>query len=323
MGTAAQHGRALFNAMDRKRSDRNIDWTALLRDTPDGATTYEFGYAQKTRSPNLYERYSWSSATMALEMNNFVGDGNGYLGNPDLKPEVAHTLSFTADWHGTDGATEFKVTPYYTRVSDYIDAVQWNTTTNQQRTTLLTNQFVTLKYMNQSARLYGLDISGRMPLGKTEYGDWGIKGLLNYTKGKNLDTDYGLYNIMPLNAKVTLTQQIGGWDNGIEIVGVAAKDDLSAPRNEIKTPGYGLVNLRASHSWTKLRVDFGIENLFDKLYYLPLGGAYTGEGSTMSWNNAAGYVHASAGGVSGTANIWGTAVPGPGRSLYVGLNYKF
>jgi len=29
-------------------------------------------------------------------MNNFVGDGNGYVGNLDLKPEVAHTLSLAA-----------------------------------------------------------------------------------------------------------------------------------------------------------------------------------------------------------------------------------
>jgi hypothetical protein len=32
-------------------------------------------------------------------MNNFVGDGNGYIGNADLKPEVAHTLSASGDWH--------------------------------------------------------------------------------------------------------------------------------------------------------------------------------------------------------------------------------
>ncbi len=52
---------------------------------------------------------------------------------------------------------------------------------------------------------------------------------------------------------------------------VDAKDDVSDVRNEIETSGYGLLNLRASHSWKTVRVDFGVENLFDKYYELPTG----------------------------------------------------
>ena len=47
-----------------------------------------------------------------------------------------------------------------------------------------------------------------MPLGKTGVGEFGLKGLLNYTNGKNTDTDDDLYNIMPLNAKLTLTHNM-------------------------------------------------------------------------------------------------------------------
>jgi iron complex outermembrane receptor protein len=298
-----------FNALDRKRTDNNLDLTALARHTPDANRSFEFGYARKTRSPNLYERYSWSRSSMALEMNNFVGDGNGYLGNPDLKPEVAHTLSMTGDWHSADRSSEFKVTPYYTHVTNYVDAVQWNRTTNLPASPLLTQQFVIMKYMNQSARLHSVDISGRMPLGKTGFGEWGLKGLLNYSSGKNLDTGDDLYNIMPLNARLTLTQKYGDWDNGIEVIGVEAKTKLADARNEIRTPGYSLVNLRASYSWQQARIDFGVDNLFDKLYSMPLGGAYAGQGSTMTLNTA--------------TMPWGVAVAGPGRSLYAGVNFKF
>eukprot|EP00825_Cyclidium_porcatum_P023150 TRINITY_DN2546_c0_g1_i1.p4 TRINITY_DN2546_c0_g1~~TRINITY_DN2546_c0_g1_i1.p4 ORF type:complete len:144 (-),score=30.68 TRINITY_DN2546_c0_g1_i1:355-786(-) len=57
-------------------------------------------------------------------------------------------------------------------------------------------------------------------------------------------------------------------------------------------------------------VDLGIENLFDRLYSLPLGGAYTGQGTTMS--------------TTGTYSpAWGIVVPGMGRSIYAGLNVKF
>ncbi len=179
--------------------------------------------------------------------------------------------------------------------------------------TLQTGTFTVLKFMNQSARLYGIDLSGKMPLAKTGFGEFGLKGLLNYTDGENRDTGDGLYNIMPLNAKLTLTHKLGGWDNAVELVMVKGKNDVSDVRNEMHTPGYNLVNLRGSYSWKQVRVDFGVENLFDKLYYLPLGGAYAGQGTTMTIGSATTY----------TTPIWGTPVPGMGRSLYAGINYKF
>jgi len=58
------------------------------------------------------------------------------------------------------------VTPYYTRVTDYIDAIRCPVGAScapANRTT--TNQFVVLQYANQSAELYGLDVPARMPLG--------------------------------------------------------------------------------------------------------------------------------------------------------------
>lgn len=299
-----------FNSRSHGKTDSNWDMTLLARYTPSTTQDIEFGFARKVRSPNLYERYTWSTWSMPAVMNNFVGDGNGYLGDIDLKPEKAHALSATFDWHAADRAWEFKATPYYTRVTDYIDAIQWNGTANAPATPAA-NQFTVLKYTNQSARLYGLDLSGRMPLAKNGWGEWGIKGLLSYTNGKNRTTGDDLYNIMPLNTKLTLTQKYGGWDNGIELVLVKDKNKVSAMRNEIKTPGYSLVNLRASYSWKQARFDVGIENLFDRHYYLPTGGAYTGQGTTMSI------------GVGGSIPPWGIAVPGMGRSLYTGLSYKF
>lgn len=302
-----------FNARNRERTDNNWDATALARYTADATRTVEFGYAMKTRSPNLYERYSWSRIGMALEMNNFVGDGNGYLGDPDLKSEKAHTLSATFDWHAPDRAWEFKATPYYSHVTDYIDARRCGSGTGMMApcggvaNNTAVNKFVHLQYANQSARLYGIDLSGHMPLGKTGAGDLGLKGLLNYTNGENRDTGDDLYNIMPLNAKLTLTQKRGSWDNSVELLMVKAKNNISDVRNEIKTPGYSLVNLRGSYTWKQARVDFGVENLFDKRYYLPTGGAYTGQGTTMSFN----------------AIPWGIAVPGMGRSIYTGLSYAF
>jgi iron complex outermembrane receptor protein len=260
---------------------------------------------------------------MALEMNNFVGDGNGYLGNPDLRSEMAHTVSATADLHSADRSWEMKATPYFTYVNDYIDTVRLPNSISMMGVNdfnaTLTNKFVRLKYMNQSARIFGMDISGHMPLAATAAGELGLKGLVSYTNGLNCDTGDALYNIMPLNGKAALTHRLSGWDNALEVVGALGKRDISEARNEIKTAGYSLVHYRTSYTWKNVRIDLGVENMFDKKYYLPLGGAYTGQGATMSFNREVGTIGTN----GGTASMWGTAVPGMGRSFYAGLTLKF
>ena len=302
-----------FNARDRQRTDHNWDLTALARYTPDNTQAFEAGYARKTRSPNLYERYTWSTGAMAMAMNNLVGDGNGYVGNLDLKPEVAHTLSATADWH--DAAQEqwgLKITPYYTYVQDYIDARRCTskygscTRTNPTATT----RFVNIEFVNQSARLYGMDVSGHLPLAKTgDYGSFTVKGALNYIDGKNRTTGDNLYNIMPLNAKLAVVQHWGNWTNTVEVQLVDAKNNISQVRNEMKTGGYSLLNLRSSYEWKQVRFDAGVENLLDKFYAHPLSGAYIGQGSTMSLN--------------GANAPYGVQLPGIGRSVYAGATLKF
>ncbi|MEY2633150.1 MAG: hypothetical protein RIR00_1804 [Pseudomonadota bacterium] len=295
---------AAFNALNRDRKDQNWDMSALARHQHSEALDVEFGYAHKTRSPNLYERYTWSTWTMAAVMNNYVGDGNGYIGNPELRPEQADTLSATLDWHGADREWQASATPFYTRVRDYIDVT---------RVTNNATGYNALRYSNQRAELYGLDLAGKMPLGRNDLGRFGLKGSASYVHGSNLDTGSGLYNQMPLNGRLSLTQAQGNWNNALEVVGVSSKTRLSTVRNEVRTPGYGLVNLRSSYQWSSVRVDFGVENLFDRSYLLPLGGAYTGQGRTMSINPP---------GTDGMFG-WGQLVPGMGRSIYLGVNLKF
>ena len=302
-----------FNARDRKRSDSNVDMTALARYTPNANATYEFGFAHKTRSPNLYERYTWSTGGMAMRMINLAGDGNGYVGNLDLKPETANTLSATADWHDATGEQwGVKFTPYLTYVNNYIDARRCSgsgamsacTTANQTATT----GFVYLQFANQDARLHGFDLSGFTDLGRTaNWGQFALSGVISYVHGTNRTTGDKLYGIMPLNARAALTQRLGAWTGTAELVMVTAKTRVSAVRNELPTAGYGLVNLRGSYEWKQVRLDFGIDNLFDRFYNHPQGGAYVGQGMTMA----------------GTAVPWGVRVPGMGRSFNVGVTVKF
>jgi iron complex outermembrane recepter protein len=306
---------ARFNAKDHARTDRHEDMTALARFTPDANQTYEAGFARKTRSPNLYERYPWSYESMSSAMNNFVGDGNAYIGNLDLRPEIAHTLSASADWH--DARKEdwnLKLTGYVTHVHDFIDVKRCGPGMSARSgdctvaNTTTTNQYVKLVYDNQVARLHGLDISGQYLLGRVEgLGSFTATGMASYVRGKNRSTGDNLYHIMPLNTKVGLVHRLGGWTNTLEVQKVEAKTHISQVRNEVMTPRYTLTNFNTSYEWKYARLDVGVENVFNKFYLLPLGGAYIGQGNSMSIN----------------AIPWGMSVPGKGRSLNVALNLHF
>lgn len=298
-----------FNAKAQGRRDQNYDWTALARYTPDRTQSYEFGLARKSRSPSVYELYPWSSFTMAALMNNFAGDGNAYIGNSSLEPEVAHTASFSLDWHDENRSMwGTKASVYLTYVQDYINAVRCTLASCGTANTTRTDGFVTLQYANQSARLYGMDFSAyRVLVTDGQFGQWTAKSMVGYVRGEDTSTGDNLYHIMPLNGRFTLEHKLGGWTSQAEVQMVSAKTHVSAIRNETETDGYGLLNLRTSYSNKFMKVDLSLENALNKLYYSPLGGAYLGQGFSM------------------TSGIipWGINVPGMGRSANVAVTFLY
>ena len=303
-----------FNGAVRARADDNVDLTLLGRYTPDASLDVELGLARKVRSPSLYERYTWQSRGMEMLMVNWSGDGNGYVGDPGLEPEKAHIASITVDWHAPDRRWEFKATPYYTRVADFVDAVRCPTRLGGACTAanlIATRSFVFLQFANRAARLHGVDLAGRVALGGNAWGEWGLSAVASLARGRNVDAGDNLHNILPAHGTLTLTHRLRGWSNALEVAMAAAKDDVSAVRNEVPTAGHALLNLRVSHSWRDVRVDFGVGNLLDRPYALPLGGAYLGQGTTMTASPV------------GSVPRWGTAVPGMGRSIHAGVTVKF
>ena len=297
-----------FNARDHYRLDNNFDVTALARYEANSTSTYEFGYARKTRSPSIYERYLWvKRSSMSANMNGWFGDANGYTGDLDLRPEVANSLSATAGWHAASKqGWEVKITPYYTRVQDYIDVDRCPVIADGSNGCTAakfnaTSGFVTLQFANHAARLYGVDSSFRVPLP----GSFALAGVLGYVRGENLDTGGNLYHIMPLHGNLGLEHRRGQWFSTLEFQAVDAKTDVQAVRNELRTPGYALVNLRSSYQWklvegASMRFDAGIDNLGNRKYDLPLGGRY--------WIG------------DKTGN---SSVPGMGRTFYGGLTFQF
>ncbi len=315
----------VFNGKNTSKNFNDVDVVLTTEYKHSDKQDMSLGLARQVRAPSLYELYTWSTWSMAAIMNNYVGDGNGYFGNTNLSPETAYTASAVYDLHTTERDWMIKASPFYSYVNNYIDAVQWQANCGSARTTtcnatyapatsLKSGQFTVMQYANQNANLAGIDLDGQMPIAKTDFGRFSAQGLFNWTYGKNLVTGYGLYNVMPVNGKLNLTHQLGGWDNQIQLIAVANKNNfLSVERNEIPTPGYFLTNLKASYTWQqKYRVDAGINNVFNTLYYQPTGGAYVGAGNTMAMS-----------GGSPPASPYGIALPGMGISYYTALNVKF
>ncbi len=311
-----------FNASNHNRTDNNIDFTAAAKYLADNTSDYEFGYARKTRSPNLYELYTWGRSAMDMKMIGWYGDGNGYIGNQDLKPEVANTISITGNWH--DAAREdwqVKATPYASYVENYIDAdkcgslaagamANANLCTVNSGGATGSGSVNGLRFANHDAMLYGLDITAKKALGQLSSGNYTLLTQVSYVQGKILDTNANhtsdnIYNLMPLNTKIALQHQLGKWNNSIELQIVASKTAVDTTRNEFTTPDYKLVNLRTGYDWGQYRVDGGVTNLMDEMYYYPTGGAM---------------LAASAQG--GGKAPYG-AVPGMGRSFYVAGTLRF
>ena len=300
---------AAFNRLRHRRRDDLLDLALTARYQPDPGQAYELGWARKGHAPNLYQRYPWSTQPMAALMNNFVGDGNGYVGNPDLRPETAHTVALSGSWQDAAGDDwSLKASAYLTRVHDFMDARRCDFGQCSAANATMASGFVLLQYANAPARLRGLDLSGHYRLlHASGHGDVSASFVLNVVRGRNLASGDGLYNLMPLNLKVALEHRWGGWTGALEWQVVAAKRRVSAVRNELATPGYGLAHLRASYEWTQARLDFGVDNLLNHAYMAPLGGAYLGQGRSMTSAGVA----------------WGVGVPGPGRSFNTSFSLWF
>ncbi|MFG1463582.1 TonB-dependent receptor plug domain-containing protein [Xanthobacter sp. DSM 24535] len=304
---------AAFNALNHERTDFNIDGSAILRYQPTNSSQYELAFARKTRSPNLYERYAWSTNAMAMDMIGWFGDGNGYVGNIELVPEKANTVSFTATWNDpAKKVWELRASPYYSYVQDYIDVQRCalaGCLANLPNNLTASDTFVFLQFANVDAWLYGVNIDGKLALwDNSTFGQGVFRGALNFVRGQRTD-GINLYHIMPVNATLALDHTLGNWTTSFEVQLVGEKTEVSQVHNELETAAYALLNFRTSYQLQRLRVDFGIANILDTEYDLPLGGA-----------NLVNYQVSS---MMGTSSAWGYSVAGPGRSINTRVTLNF
>ena len=291
---------AAFNAMHRARTDVNIDSTLLIRYQPQDRESYTLGLARKNRSPNLYERYAWGTNTIGTIT--WFGDGNGYTGNPDLKPETADTVSFSANWHGQDAnAWQLRATSYFTAVQNYIGVVAL---CDPNCSGMPASQ---LQFANHRARLYGADIDALYKLAANgAAGVFRIRAVAGYVHGEDEDMHTPLYHVMPAHGSLSLQHELGAWSSALQFQSVARNTAVDPTRLQPRTAGYSLLDFHTAYEWRNVRVDFAVGNLFARQYASPLGG---------TWQSAP-YP-------PGYAGATFRPLPGAGRSFDTGVSLKF
>lgn len=276
--------RNAFNNANRDKTDINWDMTATARYTANESLAWEFGVARKTRSASLVERYLWKPSSTYGS-----ADGQNYLGNIDLKPEVSNQISVTADMQ--QGSAYLKPSLFYNRVNDYIQGMAARSAANT----------AVLQYSNINAKLYGLDGAFGYQISNA----WKFDGILSYVRGENRDNSDNLYRIAPLRTTLALDYTTGPWNAVAEVKAAARQTRVSSYNGETETGGWGIINLRGAYRIAKqAKVNFGIDNLLDRYYEDHLSGKNV-------VNNAA---------LGGGLAI-GQRVPNAGRFAYLSAEY--
>lgn len=293
-----------FNGSSRDATDTQVDAVLKLGLRLTEQFTLRAEAGRKTRSPSYIERFAW----LPIEASAGLADGNNYVGDNGLDPEIAHEIGLGLDWLADDGAY---VTPrvFYRDVKDYIQGVPFDDTpgtidSDVERVSNANGDPTPLRYANVDAELYGFDLGFGYPLTQR----LSLDGQASFTRGKRQDVDDNLYRIPPLKGRLRLSYDGGEWGAYLEGQFAAEQDKISEANNDPstddpRTPGYGLVNIGAQVQVADgLRVDFGVNNVFDREYRDHLSG----------FNR-----------VSKSDVAVGERLPGSGISAFVRASYEF
>lgn len=226
-------------------------------------------YNEAFRAPSMQERFV-SGAHFGA---NLAGKDsvNRFVANPNLRPETAKNKEITANLHFDSlfkQGDKFKIEATYFRndVKDLINLKVFNdpNAPNANGASLPTSS----QYQNiANARLSGIELQAQYQTERltlfTNYGS---------TKGRDKDSGEALSNIaaskIGVGADYALVKD--KFTVGATVTHYAAQHRV--PKDHAVTyPSYILTDLRATYAplkgeWKNLRLDFALENLFDRKY---------------------------------------------------------
>ncbi len=286
-----------FNNSDLNKRDYNTDWFARLSIDTGSDLVWYVGAAQKMRAPSYQERYLW----LPLGVTAGLADGNLYIGNPELEPEVSHEVEIGFDLDA--GRFSFYPRLFVRDVKDYIQGTPSSSMLANNFAQMMANMGMgqpnPLQWNNVDARFLGMDMEASFRINSS----WQLRAVGSIIEGERRDIDDNLYRISPDNILVALDYLGNQWTGSLETVSYADQERVSSTNREMQTDGYTLLNLSASYRPTPdSELGIGVNNLMDKNYENHLGG----------YNRA----------MNPDIPI-GTRVPGLGRSFYGRLMWYF
>ena len=257
-----------FNAADHSKNDHNIDVVAQLNYDLNADVTLRLAAARKTRSPSYIERFAW----LPIEASAGLADGNNYIGDVNLDPEVSYEVEAGFDWENDRVYLLPRV--FYRHVDDYIQGTPVDATPGVidsplEMVSAVNGDSTPLRYTNVAAKIYGFDTA------------WGIKvmdhlrldGIVTYVRGKRRDINDDLYRITPLRATAALSYVRQKWSVTLEGVGVASQKKISLTNGEFSSAGHRLMNLNGMVKvMEQVKFVAGVDNVFDNLYREHLSG---------------------------------------------------
>lgn len=223
-------------------------------------------YNEAFRAPSMQERFVSGSHFGADVASQYLV--NKFVANPNLRPETAKNKEITANLHFDSlfkQGDKFKIEATYFRndVKDLINLKTFNNSNGNKRLLPENSQYQNIA----NARLSGVELQAQYQTERltlfTNYGS---------TKGRDKDSGEALSNIaaskIGVGADYALVKD--KFTVGATITHYAAQHRV--PKDHAVTyPSYILTDLRATYAplkgeWKNLRLDFALENLFDRKY---------------------------------------------------------
>ncbi|HHF5293159.1 TPA: TonB-dependent hemoglobin/transferrin/lactoferrin family receptor [Haemophilus influenzae] len=234
-------------------------------------------YNEAFRAPSMQERFV-SGAHFGARLIGGLDTINKFVANPNLRPETAKNKEITANLHFDSlfkQGDKFKIEATYFRndVKDFINLKIFNdANTNKSASASANGTLLPLPTKSQyqnitNARLSGIELQAQYQTERltlfTNYGS---------TKGKDKDSGEALSNIAASKIGVGVNYALvkDKFTVGATITHYAAQHRV--PKDHAVTyPSYILTDLRATYAplkgeWKNLRLDFALENLFDRKY---------------------------------------------------------
>lgn len=282
-----------FNNAQRMQSDNNIDAVLKLSFNTSHHWNFHTAIAQKTRSASYQERYLW----LPLQSTGGLADGFNYIGNIELKPEIARELELGFDWN--TASTFISPRIYGRKIDNYIQGIPTENTQAIMVSNAMGNANPPLEFSNVEAVIMGFD----MPWHHNFNEHWALHGSFNMVRGERRDIDDNLYRIAPDNMRLAADYTINQYSFSLEAVAYNKQQRVAKSNNEKESSAYELLNAYFHYAINDdIKLISGIENLLDKNYQAHLGGTNRAKGNDVAI---------------------GARLPGLGRNLFAKVNWQF